>query len=76
MGDDGAQLGDDVNTGALQIRGHRVVDQYFDMDGTALQDGWFDTGDVATMDADGFVTIRDRSKDLIKSGASGFHQWT
>lgn len=66
--DAGKALPDDAQAGELQIRGHWVVDQYFNMEGTALSDGWFDTGDVAAMDADGFVTILDRSKDLIKSG--------
>ena len=55
--------------GALQCRGHWVVDTYFGKDETATtQDGWFDTGDVASIDADGFMTIRDRTKDIIKSG--------
>ena len=35
---------------------------------TLTEDGWFDTGDVATIDADGYMIIRDRSKDIIKSG--------
>ena len=55
--------------GALQVRGHWVVDTYFGKDQTALtDDGWFDTGDVSTIDADGYMVIRDRTKDIIKSG--------
>ena len=55
--------------GSLQIRGHWIVDGYYGMDENALTaDGWFDTGDVATLDVDGFLVIRDRSKDMIKSG--------
>ncbi len=55
--------------GELQIRGHWIVDSYFKAGHTALTvDGWFDTGDVATLDADGYMIIRDRSKDIIKSG--------
>ncbi|MCA0869402.1 long-chain-fatty-acid--CoA ligase [Seohaeicola saemankumensis] len=55
--------------GALQVRGHWVVDTYFGKEQTALtDDGWFDTGDVSTIDADGYMVIRDRTKDIIKSG--------
>jgi len=55
--------------GALQVRGHWVVDTYFGKDDTAItEDGWFDTGDVSSIDADGYMTIRDRTKDIIKSG--------
>ncbi|MCZ4254157.1 long-chain fatty acid--CoA ligase [Sulfitobacter sp. G21635-S1] len=68
--DAGQELPRDGKTqGALHIRGHWVVDSYFGQDATALtQDGWFDTGDVATLDGDGYMVIRDRSKDIIKSG--------
>lgn len=60
---------DGESQGDLQIRGHWVVDTYFGADGSALtEDGWFDTGDVATIDPDGYMVIRDRSKDIIKSG--------
>ncbi len=60
---------DGMTQGNLQISGHWVVDQYFRAETTALTpDGWFDTGDVATLDQDGYVIIRDRSKDIIKSG--------
>ncbi len=67
---EGALLPNDGQTqGDLQIRGHWIVDSYFGMGETALtDDGWFDTGDVATIDADGYMIIRDRSKDIIKSG--------
>ncbi len=60
---------DGVTQGALQIRGHWIVDTYFGMEESALtEDGWFDTGDVATIDSDGYMIIRDRAKDIIKSG--------
>ena len=60
---------DGKTQGELHIRGYWIVDTYFGKDHSALtDDGWFDTGDVATMDADGYITIRDRSKDIIKSG--------
>ena len=56
-------------SGNLQIRGHWIVDTYFSKQSSSLtDDGWFDTGDIATIDEDGFLVIRDRSKDLIKSG--------
>lgn len=55
--------------GDLQVRGPWIVDTYFGKDTPALTaDGWFDTGDVATIDDEGFMIIRDRSKDIIKSG--------
>ncbi|WP_319825415.1 long-chain-fatty-acid--CoA ligase [Thalassovita sp.] len=68
--EDGTALPHDgAAQGALQVRGHWVVDTYFGKDKTAMtEDGWFDTGDVASVDADGFMTIRDRTKDIIKSG--------
>ncbi|MEZ5740309.1 MAG: long-chain-fatty-acid--CoA ligase [Burkholderiaceae bacterium] len=60
---------DGTTQGNLQIRGHWIVESYFGKDTSALtDDGWFDTGDVATIDADGYMIIRDRSKDIIKSG--------
>jgi fatty-acyl-CoA synthase len=60
---------DGITQGDLQIRGLWVIDTYFGKDTSALtSDGWFDTGDVATIDAEGFMIIRDRSKDIIKSG--------
>lgn len=60
---------DGTTQGNLHIRGHWIVSEYFNKGSSALTaDGWFDTGDVATIDPDGFLVIRDRSKDLIKSG--------
>ncbi|MEO1106579.1 MAG: long-chain-fatty-acid--CoA ligase [Pseudomonadota bacterium] len=68
--DEGKELPHDgVTQGDLLVRGPWVLDSYFLMqDQTLLQDGWFATGDVATLDPDGYMTIRDRSKDIIKSG--------
>lgn len=70
IGEDGEILAHDGETqGALQIKGHWIIDKYFGKDTGALtEDGWFDTGDVATIDAEGFMIIRDRAKDIIKSG--------
>ncbi len=60
---------DGKQTGELQARGHWVVSEYFKGDDSAvLEDGWFPTGDVSRIDADGFMLITDRSKDVIKSG--------
>jgi len=67
--DDGRDLPHDGKTqGDLLVRGPWVLDGYFNATEPALQYGWFATGDVATLDADGYMTIRDRSKDIIKSG--------
>ena len=54
--------------GRLFVRGAAVVDRYFGRSEPATRDGWFDTGDLARIDEDGFLTISGRSKDLIKSG--------
>jgi fatty-acyl-CoA synthase len=60
---------DGVAFGDLLVRGPWVAAGYFKGEGgDVLRDGWFPTGDVATLDADGFVQITDRSKDVIKSG--------
>ena len=55
--------------GDLYVKGSWILDKYFKGEGgDPLRDGWFPTGDVATIDADGFMQITDRSKDVIKSG--------
>ncbi|MDO5624744.1 MAG: 3-(methylthio)propionyl-CoA ligase [Pseudomonadota bacterium] len=54
--------------GDLYVRGPWIIEKYFKLDQDPLVDGWFPTGDVATIDADGFMQITDRSKDVIKSG--------
>ena len=59
---------DGVAFGDLYARGYWVCNRYFNHEGSALHDGWFPTGDVATIDPDGFMQITDRSKDVIKSG--------
>ncbi|MGC1503645.1 MAG: long-chain-fatty-acid--CoA ligase [Sulfitobacter sp.] len=70
LDDDGKPLPHDGKAqGDLVTRGHWILDAYFrSTSEETLSDGWFDTGDVATMDPDGYVTIKDRSKDIIKSG--------
>ena len=61
---------DGVAFGNMQVRGPWVSASYHDAaaDRGSQASGWFETGDVATMDADGFVQIVDRTKDVIKSG--------
>jgi 3-(methylthio)propionyl---CoA ligase len=54
--------------GDLHVRGPWVIRQYYKSDKSPLVDGWFPTGDVATIDPDGYMQITDRSKDVIKSG--------
>ena len=60
---------DGTTSGDLLVKGPWILSSYFKGEGgDPLVDGWFPTGDVATIDADGFVAITDRSKDVIKSG--------
>ena len=55
--------------GDLLVRGPTILSEYFKGEGgNPLKNGWFPTGDVATIDPDGFMQITDRSKDVIKSG--------
>ncbi|WP_201983185.1 3-(methylthio)propionyl-CoA ligase [Hymenobacter rubidus] len=71
VGDDGQELPHDgVAFGDLLVRGPWVVRDYFRSPnpGELTADGWFRTGDVATIDPAGFMQITDRSKDVIKSG--------
>ncbi|CUA81798.1 MULTISPECIES: 3-(methylthio)propionyl-CoA ligase [Gulbenkiania] len=61
---------DGVAFGNLQVKGPWVLSQYFrrDLDASHTEDGWFNTGDVVTIDPDGYMKITDRTKDVIKSG--------
>ncbi|MFQ5983217.1 MAG: long-chain-fatty-acid--CoA ligase, partial [Woeseiaceae bacterium] len=62
---------DGVAYGALRVRGPWICSDYFKLEGKGgshAEDGWFDTGDVATIDPDGYMAITDRTKDVIKSG--------
>jgi fatty-acyl-CoA synthase len=75
VGESGAELPRDGKTfGDLMVRGPWVIKSYFKGEGgdPLRQDdagrGWFSTGDVATLDPDGYMQITDRSKDVIKSG--------
>jgi acyl-CoA synthetase (AMP-forming)/AMP-acid ligase II len=55
--------------GRLRVRGASVVERYYGDEAPAVDaQGWFDTGDLAVIDADGHVSITGRTKDLIKSG--------
>ena len=60
---------DGVSTGDLLVRGPWIISSYFKGEGgDPLVGGWFPTGDVASIDPEGFLQITDRSKDVIKSG--------
>jgi fatty-acyl-CoA synthase len=68
--DAGRELARDGKTsGTLKVRGPAIAKAYFQQDGSILDaDGFFDTGDVATIDPAGYMQITDRAKDVIKSG--------
>ena len=75
VGPDGEELPwDGQSSGELQVRGPWITRSYFRGEGgdplqyDAAGQGWFPTGDVATIDAEGYMQITDRSKDVIKSG--------
>ena len=71
MTDCGAAAWDGKTMGELQVRGPWIAASYHELDAEAdkwTPDGWFRTGDVVTIDAEGYVKITDRTKDLIKSG--------
>lgn len=70
IGSDGPVKWDNKEMGELLLQGPWIADSYNDDDrsDTAFSDGWFHTGDVVTVDAEGTIKIVDRTKDLIKSG--------
>ncbi len=71
VGSDGRDLPHDgVSVGELKVRGNWVISGYFKGEGGQVvdEDGWLGTGDVGTIDPDGFVQLTDRLKDVIKSG--------
>jgi fatty-acyl-CoA synthase len=61
---------DDTATGEIEVRGPWIAARYFNDDSgdDKFDSGWLRTGDIAAVDADGFVQITDRAKDVIKSG--------
>ena len=59
---------DGTSQGELMVRGQWIVSGYYKCEGSPLAAGWFPTGDIATIDAQGTMQIRDRAKDLIKTG--------
>jgi 3-(methylthio)propionyl---CoA ligase len=67
--DTGATLPrDGTSQGELMVRGQWIVSAYYKVEQSPLVDGWFPTGDIATIDAEGTMQIRDRTKDVIKTG--------
>jgi fatty-acyl-CoA synthase len=71
MGDQGEVPWDGQTQGELHVRGAWVAESYYkqpEESGKWLPDGWFQTGDVVTIDPEGYMKITDRTKDLIKSG--------
>ena len=59
---------DGKSFGSLKAKGGWVCDGYYKLDTPRDPDGWFETGDIATIDKDGYMNIVDRDKDVIKSG--------
>jgi len=70
-GEEGFVPWDGETMGELEVRGPWVASAYYNPEepiDSFTDDGWFRTGDIVTIDADGYIQIQDRSKDLIKSG--------
>lgn len=60
---------DGKTPGNLQVRGPTAIKRYYKKQEDCVCEGnWFDTGDIATVDSNGYMLIKDRSKDVIKSG--------
>jgi acyl-CoA synthetase (AMP-forming)/AMP-acid ligase II len=59
---------DGKSSGRLMVRGPWVIRGYYREEQPLLKDGWFDTGDLATIDGDNYLRLTDRAKDVIKSG--------
>jgi fatty-acyl-CoA synthase len=60
---------DGKSQGHLMVRGPWILQRYFKAEHDAVdENGWFDTGDISVLDQDGYMTIKDRAKDVIKSG--------
>lgn len=71
INEDGEVPADGETMGELTIRGPWITDQYYnapDKTAESVKDGWLYTGDIATIDEDGFIQVVDRTKDLVKSG--------
>jgi len=71
IGDTGEAPCDGVSMGEIELRGPWIAASYYDLPEEKNKwtaDGWFRTGDVGTIDAEGYLKITDRTKDLIKSG--------
>ena len=68
--DTGVELPKDGKSqGHLMVRGPWILQRYFKAEQDAVdENGWFDTGDISVLDQDGYMTIKDRAKDVIKSG--------
>jgi fatty-acyl-CoA synthase len=71
MGEDGVVPWDGQTMGELEVRGPWIASGYYNDDSQAHRwsaDGWFATGDIVTIEPNGYIEIQDRSKDLVKSG--------
>ncbi len=71
VGDDGKEAARDGKaTGEIEVRGPWIVKSYYNDERSpqSFHEGWFKTGDIATVDPDGYIHIQDRAKDVIKSG--------
>ena len=68
--DNGNDLPNDGEAyGHLMVRGPWILQKYFKAEEDAVdEEGWFDTGDISSIDKDGYMTIVDRAKDVIKTG--------